>query len=574
MVKKSKLIAFEFRKLFSNIAIYITTFLVVILTIVLGLIYKPKNKVDNTLSYGSENVISVYNDFYNSATKTTNKKTLDNEINSLKLYLDTYLTNTDYKLNLETYVNDIKVYYETIYRQNLYTSSSSEYLSNNATILLEKINTLENYFNSSIKNNNLFVLIKNSSYETFIQNIKTLKQLIPANYVDYPSHQAVINKIESNNYIDKLVNSTNSTSNIVINKEVINTVLNDYITKSQEKLQNIELEITDFKNNKSLSNDTNDLNTINSLINKYYQVVNQTIIIAKNTININVVNNLKNKEDINNYYGFKNFNTYSCNEELNKNIYLFKNNLIETDYNSTFNFSTTGSTKTNLYDFTYFALEIISVLVIIYMFYLVSSMFAKEMNNGTIKFLAIRPYSRSKIYICKVLTILLNVIFMLVLSTIIALTVGSVVFPGNIKNILIVINSKSVFIVNPFILICYELISIFIKVLFYMAIALLIGILSKSSLATIISSVSIYVLITILNLFLPTSIWYSYFPTANLNLFKFLGNSSYTNDIIQGLFSNNLINGSTLLKSILGMCILTFLLFFLSYKNFKNKDIA
>ena len=208
------------------------------------------------------------------------------------------------------------------------------------------------------------------------------------------------------------------------------------------------------------------------------------------------------------------------------------------------------------------------------MFYLVSSMFAKEMNNGTIKFLAIRPYSRGKIYISKVLTILLNVIFMLVLSTIIALTVGAVVFPGNIKDVLIVINSKSVFIVNPFILICYELISIFIKVLFFMGIALLIGILSKSPLATLISSVSVYVLIIIINLFLPNSIWYSYFPTANLSLFKFLGNSSYNNDITQGLFSNNLINGSTLLKSALGISIVIFLLFYLSYKNFKNKDIA
>ena len=328
MGKKSKLIAFEFRKLFSNIAIYITTFLVVILTIVLGLIYKPKNKVDNYFSYDNNNVISIYNDFYNSTTKT-NKNALDYEINSLTTYLNSYLTETDYKNNLETYANDVKVYYETVYRQNLYPSSSSEYLSINATVLLEKIDILETYFNSLIKNNNLFILIKNNSYESYIQNIKTLKQTIPSSYVDYPSHQAVINKIESNKYISKLVNSINSVSNITINKDVINTILKDYVNKSQEKLQNVELEITNFKNNKSSSNNTNDLNSINALINKYYQIVNQAKIITKNTVNINVVNNLKNKEDINNYYGFKNFNTYSNNEELNKNIYLFKNDLIE-----------------------------------------------------------------------------------------------------------------------------------------------------------------------------------------------------------------------------------------------------
>lgn len=573
MGKKSKLIAFEFRKLFSNVAIYITTFLVVVITIILGLIYKPKNKVENVLNYDNETVISVYNSFYNN-TQKTNKVTLDNNIIELKEYLNSYLVETDFKKQLQDYTNEIKTYYETIYRQNLYTGASSEYLSNNSASLLEKISKLENYFNSLIKNNNLFILITTNEYENFIQNIKALKQTLPSSYVDYPTHQAVINKIESNKYISKVIVSVNSVSNIVINKDTINSLVNDYILKTQEKLKDIETKITSFKDNKTISNNTNDLNTINSLINNYYQVVNQTKIIVKNTVDNKIVNLLNNHEDINKYYGFKDFNTYSSKEELSKNIFLYEKELIETDYNSTFNFSTTGSTKTNLYDFTFFALEIISVIIILYMFYLVASMFAKELNNGTIKFLAIRPYSRNKIYISKVLTILLNIIFMLALSTIIALTVGAVVFPGNVKDILIVINAKSIFIVNPFILICYELISIIIKVLFFMSIALLIGILSKSPLATIISSVSVYVLIIIVNLFLQNSIWYSYFPTANLSLFKFFGNSSYFNDIAQGLFSNNLINGSTLLKSALGMGIVIFLLFFLSYKNFKNKDIA
>lgn len=386
-------------------------------------------------------------------------------------------------------------------------------------------------------------------------------------------------------------------SNLKIN-QALNTVTEDNTSTESSYIKQTKMTISDVNEYKTIQTKVNsnkeiiltnikDLSTDESTTNIAKAITDYSLLsssynkIILNKVLLSIADNYDTSVYTNFYgYNFDEFNKYQTRESITINDYYIQNNAYSNSYLNQFSYNQNSGTKTNLYDYMYFTLELCTLIIIIFSMMLVCNLITGETESGTIKLLLVRPYKRSKIVTAKLLATIFFVITFMFFSSLITFIGGYFLYGSTTTNVLAVFNSTTPFEISPLLLMLINILSLTFDVIFFVLLALMIAILCKNFAASISCSLVLLILNYALNIIFGGAFWYTLLPGMNLHLFKFFGNSFAS--IIEGttgfagLIQSLLITGiETTMTFWYSLCIsgaycLVFLV--ISYSVFSKRD--
>lgn len=266
------------------------------------------------------------------------------------------------------------------------------------------------------------------------------------------------------------------------------------------------------------------------------------------------------------YVSFGDNSIYNIKSDITKSQYFFDNNTFGYEYLSAFNFNVNSGTETNAYDFAFYAMQIISVFITIFVIFFATSTLSGEQSSGTLKMTATRPYTRNKIFSGKLLACFNVALILISVSLVASLAVGFAFYGFSMQNVLIVINAETTVIVNPLVLLLVYLASMLIDIIFYIIFAVLVSMLIKQPTVTTGISCGVYVVSLILQ-GVVTSGWIRFVPSLNLGLYKFFTTSS------TGILSFSVVPNMTLVFSTIYVLAFAFIINLFARLLFKNRSL-
>lgn len=386
--------------------------------------------------------------------------------------------------------------------------------------------------------------------------------------------------LETNGYttiVKDVVN--NGIKDLPYNKTALETLYRDYYQTSSTTLTTIYNETKAFALNNGGSSDAKDINKINSYIYNYLGQANNVEKILKYGLLDNISNKISDAE-LSTFKAevFEGFNSYEVNETLAKYKFLYKNGKADSDYANIFAFNNSSNTKTNAYDYMYFVMEIMSFLIIAYAVIMAANMIAGEQSSGTMKMLAIRPYKRYKIMFSKILATLFFAFVFMLITTVVSLITGVIIYDINSLPILAVFNAKYVFSISAPLLYLIYFACVFIKVWIFIMIAFTISTIFRSGILSTIISIMLYFVTMVLTFVASGANWIKYIITANFDLFKYFGGSfivkGTTGQALTNLFISPVFTDTSVLYSGILVGVLFIVLHILTYTFFTKRDIT
>jgi len=507
-------------------------------------------------------------------------------------------------------------------KENTYNSIIDYYVVNNYKSKLENVlNNYINFIHTTINGySNIFSALKNS-YSTnynYINHRKLLKKDMEtiistlSSYIEtitniqYPIIIIDANKLqEINTLLDDakiiLDNKNDSItayneidiqlSNLIIVNKLSNLTKPSNIRQVHLDLQtinNLERISTKVTENKSfilnnISENANDTTTTN--ISKYvteYKLLQHTYQNIIHDIVINSITEAYSSSEYNNFYGyqFDEFNKYQVLERISINDYYIMNNSYANSYTNTFAFGESSGNKPTAFDFMYFAMELCTIVIIVFSMMLVCSLITGETESGTIKLLLVRPYKRSKILSAKILATIFFVLSFILFSSMITFVGGYFVFGVSSTPILAVLNSSTVFEISQIGLMILNILSLIIDVIFFVLLAVMISILFRNYAASITCSIVLIIVNFAFNILFGGSFWYSLLPGMNLHLFKYLGNGFVSTiagtsgfaGTIQSLLITGIQSSMTIWFSMFILLAYSIVFLAISYSTFQKRD--
>ena len=583
MKKVFKLATAEFNKIFYRPSIFILTALLIITLIVSNFYFKPTSSVTK-LTYTGENVSSVYSQFISPSTSNgvINKTTIDKALDDKKAELDdTYynIVSVDKYQEFNDKVLYLKTYYENEFLQQLILITS---MSENEFLSKEKTNTetkfkqlktlcsdLTSYLASSIKNSKLNFYIEQSNYDAIYNTILNLHDDIPISFTSYKQSDYIGRAETIRNKYDlaKIDEVVNSLEKIQLKAEDFLSIIDTYYTKPVEALQTSYMPVIDelYEETKS-SNSQEDIDAINEAIAQYYSYANINLTVLTNKFMLLHIGD-KTDTQLKTLVGFSEVSKYKLYEEIQLCQYLLDNSQYDYNYLTTFNFNTSSGLNTNAYDYTFFSMQILSVLIIIFTIFYACSTIAGDQSSGTMKMIAIRPYSRNKLFSGKYLSCLMFALLLLIVSFVASLIVGIVSYGITLAPCLVVFNSSTVVAISPILMMSIYFLSLLLNIIFYISLAMFLSLICKSNTLSVFLTSIIAILGIILN-GLIGSVWLKFFPLAHLDLFKYFGNSKL------GIFSNFILPDTSFVLSFGVIFGLIIFMNIFSHIIFKRRDIA
>ena len=222
------------------------------------------------------------------------------------------------------------------------------------------------------------------------------------------------------------------------------------------------------------------------------------------------------------------WNKYTLEESLTKNTYLLDNGKFDKDFANNFNFGTTAGFTTTAYDFTIYAMQILTFIIAVFCLFFGAGLIAGEFTGKTMKMLAIRPYTRNKIYLGKLLACVAFMLILLLISFVASFVVGAILYGVDLPNVLLIINATSATVAHPMVVMLIYLASSILNLLFYISLALLLSVVFRSSTVAVLTSFIIYVVTILCNMLMVTVSWFKWLPIAHLDIFKYFGGASST----------------------------------------------
>ncbi|MDD4816097.1 MAG: ABC transporter permease subunit [Clostridia bacterium] len=592
-MKVNKLAKAELGKIFLRPAIYFMTAFLVFALIIISFSYSPTPRPSNLTNFGTatQNVSDVFSTFNNSVSANLNSKAkLDEKLN------DTYTQIQDFTTASSIY----DVILDTITPLNTSITSSFD------GSFLNKLHILsENPTNSTARSNfvNALAEVRLTAY-----NLYELTNSIDSENIDFYASTTDINLIK--NLFNSIVSAIPRTDNLSLlsSQELINLgerVRNQYsLTSTIQLMQSFDkIEIStekldsifeSFYNNIVFieENTTNTLNVIfaeietfatenssgesaeiilqlNKLITKYKNATLVASALLQNSFNLEKAGGMPDSQ-LKNFVGFESFNTYIIKENITFNNYLLENQIFDGEYFINFNFGTTIGYTETAYDFTFYAMQILSVIITIFCLFFTVTILAGEHINGTMKMLAIRPYSRDRIISGKILSCVYFMIMFIIISAVASFAVGYSMFGFANGTMLLVFNSATVVAIPPYLAILLYLVSLGINIAVYICISALLSVLFRSNTFALFVTFVVYFFGILFNAISTGASWFALTPFAHLDLFKYLGNSNSTG----ALFGLNMIADGNFYFSLGYTLVLIIALNTITKIVFRRRDIA
>ena len=569
----------EFNKIFYRPSIFILTALLIITLIATNLLYKPVSQTTK-LSYDAINVGGIYVLFTGTNANETTKNSIDEELeqayekiladfNSLTKE-DKLKTFSDGVLALNTYLT------ETLKDEvlRISTLSNSQFVSTKSktietfNTLKQKASDLLNYM-SKIKGETLNFYLTVNQFDTVFKNVENLYNAFPSNYDEYEKENFVNlgNTLTTNFSLQPSLDVVSKLEEVSIDIDTFNEIVDKYYTQAKIKLNDVYFkEITDFYNEKFDSKDENDMQHINELIAQYYSFAHMNQTILENKMLLLRIND-KSDTELKDLIGYTQVSKYKLNEQIQIYEYLIANETFDFNYLTSFNFNKASGASTNAYDYTVYSMQILSLLIIIFTIFYACSSIAGDQTAGTMKMIAIRPYSRNKLFSGKYLSCVMFGVMLLFIATIASFVVGAVSFGVPMSDCLVVFNAKTVITINPILLLIFYFLSLVVNLLFYISLAMLVCLIFRSNTLSVFITAILYATQVVLNGTI-SSAWLKYTPFGHFDLFKYFGNSS------TGLLSMNILPDAdfTISAIVIGSCIVLFNI--ISHMIFKTRDIT
>mgnify|MGYP004506464065 FL=1 len=583
-----KLINGEIKKIFLKPAIFVITALLVFALTLSIFIYKPAKRNDTVVSVSGTTVGQMYDASFGSTqpTNTLSKNYLQTTyVNSSTNIINFYLNQIENeeiskKQELLNKLKSIKTGSYQNYRKKVFNSGADEDLTakenlRNAfkTDLVDFNDLYTSYINGS---NGFYYLLLSSSDKNDLDVFLT--SCLSRPFTASITHTATINEVEENglNIFINLENYINKMEVFSPLKEDLETAKTN-LEKGIENTQKIEEEIIAYKNENPSEKSLEAKKEFNKLITRYQQANENIYNLTLATINSSALKDLSDNE-IQNFYQFSNYEyktKYLINEQKNICKYYLETNKYAFEYANPLSLSVTSNFETNAYDFMYFALEICSFIIIVYVVFLGATMITGEYASGTMKLLAIRPYSRRKILGSKLLaTILVGLIFLLI-TFIITFITGGILFGFASMPMLLIFNATSVTSLSPILVILILFICKTIEITFYAIFSLAISTLFKSNAGSIVVAILVYFASFVLSVFSANIGVLKILPFVNTNLFAYFGSHlvSQSNNLLANMFSRIIGNDMTFFISFAIITIFSAIIYFLTSYIFRTRDI-
>lgn len=434
----------------------------------------------------------------------------------------------------------------------------------------EKINELKEFLLINVKNKDINFFITTVNFEEIYNTIKALDEAIPSttDLENFSTSQIV----ERNNLIltsfdlETINTEIHNLEKIDIDDSALQALLNSYYfpniietttagvttyTHTGKLLELYEDVESYYYANVDSANESV-INNLNERIAKFYDYIQICKALIENNFELMRIGN-KTDDEIVGYNGFSGVSIYNLKLEIATSKYFFDNNTFGYEYLRAFNFGINSGVETNSFDFMFFAMQILSALITLFVVFFACGSISGEQNSGTLKMTAIRPYTRNKIYSGKFLACFNVALILLLVSFVASFAVGLASFGFTSTNALVVINASTVITINPLVLMLIYFLSILIDIVFYISLALLISMLIKQTTISTALTSSIFIASTIIS-GTATASWIRFIPSTHLGMFKFFTSSN------TGLFSFSIVPNVNMLMS--ALIVIVSILFF------------
>jgi len=576
-----KIISAEIKKIVSKPGIYILSVLLAIILVLGVFIYKPTVYESKQFELNGSTFVEKYTDFTKSdhaGKRAESKENLNKAITSINNYVINNASQKEHIDSLLNKFNEILRTYQDCSTDNSYQSHINA-TRTNLVASLENINSAIENALVNAQNGSYSLLTSKENYSNYKASYKTVlewakisveKEKLKDHFIDF-----------DNKYKTEFYASINNFKYPTLSKEFIKTYTVDNegtkLFVLNQRLNEISNQITE-KYNIAISDEKVNITSaqeMDNLANLYVNTVNTYINLIKYELLTNAFSILSSNEELSVLH-LSDYSSYNSKSLLVKYNYLFENNKSEADFAKPLTIGISSNNKINAYDYAYFILKVFSFIIIVYSILSACHSIAGEIKEGTMRYLSIRPVSRTNMLFGKWLTIVLMSIILMLFSLIISLCVGGAVYGFEGNSILSIFNGNIAFVIHPLGMLGIYLISMLFELVIYSLIALLLSCLFKSDLMSMTILLVIYLLNTLLPMFVQGSnTWLAYYPFSHISLYSFFGSSLYSvsTNFFNLIFGAKIYATSHIALTISVIALIVIALSIAATKVFKKKEL-
>ena len=576
-----KVISAEFKKIFAKPGIYVLAILLAAVLVLGIFVYNPEVYETKPAKFQATDYVGKYTEFLggeNYGLKTQADTNIQESINLI----------TNYKVDGKTYKEHIDELYKSVDETyNAYVDCSwykdDILIPKQRSYLISALESLNSGIVKAVTNSSkgsYALLVSEKTYE----NYSTLyKEIIDWANIEVKQEQLAdhCDKYKKN-FQPKLVKILNEFKYPTLSDKFIETYTtygeNTKLTTLNTRLNEIMLTITEYYEQASADPAGVNLtlsNKMDELANKYLNTADTFVKLVKYELTSHAFNKLSTSEKMDVMYLSKE-SDYNTNTLKIRYNYLFENNANEVDYAHPLTIGITSNNDINAYDYAYFVLKLFSFVIIAYAVMAACHTIAGEIKEGSMRYLAIRPVSRTKLLFGKLFSILIVSTVLAIFSAVLAICVGGAVYGFETLNILTIFNGNVAIILHPIAMIGIYLISMLLELAVYTSLALMLSTLLKSDLLSVTLILALYLINTLLPVFINGfNTWLSFYPFSNINIYALFGSSIYatTNNFFSVLLGAKVYASTNIILTSVMIIILIAVPCIIASKLFKNKEL-
>ena len=520
----------ELNKLFQRPAIFLMAGFLVVALVLVSFFYNPTLRTDTRISYQGANTTEIHTQFQ------AEKTTIIAELSSLvdEINTETYnINNNSSRLDeLKNLIANAEGALEDFHSELLKDSKNINNMRSKLEVYKTRVLNIQTFLSTIETNIDFF--ITTGQLNTLKSFFERLNNDIPSNTTNY----TVDNMVELGNFLvlnrnfsDHVYPTLNALKEITLDVTEVNRLVEQYYNNiavgENSRLSLYENQIEEYYLAHIGSSEEEDMQELNDMFSNYKSIVLMAKECLDNSFTLLKMNDISNAT-LSSYVGFSDLNKYTLEEALTKNTYLLDNGKFDKDFANNFNFGTTAGFTTTAYDFTIYAMQILTFIIAVFCLFFGAGLIAGEFTGKTMKMLAIRPYTRNKIYLGKLLACVAFMLILLLISFVASFVVGAILYGVDLPNVLLIINATSATVVHPMVVMLIYLASSILNLLFYISLALLLSVVFRSSTVAVLTSFIVYVVTILCNMLMVTVSWFKWLPIAHLDIFKYFGGASST----------------------------------------------
>lgn len=520
----------ELNKLFQRPAIFLMAGFLVVALVLVSFFYNPTLRTDTRISYQGANTTEIHTQFQ------AEKTTIIAELSSLvdEINTETYnINNNSSRLDeLKNLIANAEGALEDFHSELLKDSKNINNMRSKLEVYKTRVLNIQTFLSTIETNIDFF--ITTGQLNTLKSFFERLNNDIPSNTTNY----TVDNMVELGNFLvlnrnfsDHVYPTLNALKEITLDVTEVNRLVEQYYNNiavgEDSRLSLYENQIEEYYLAHIGSSEEEDMQELNDMFSNYKSIVLMAKECLDNSFTLLKMNDISNAT-LSSYVGFSDLNKYTLEESLTKNTYLLDNGKFDKDFANNFNFGTTAGFTTTAYDFTIYAMQILTFIIAVFCLFFGAGLIAGEFTGKTMKMLAIRPYTRNKIYLGKLLACVAFMLILLLISFVASFVVGAILYGVDLPNVLLIINATSATVAHPMVVMLIYLASSILNLLFYISLALLLSVVFRSSTVAVLTSFIVYVVTILCNMLMVTVSWFKWLPIAHLDIFKYFGGASST----------------------------------------------